>query len=45
MMTTEPITVSTPEISEPMDCEMVFEMFSTSFVMRLIMSPWRWVSK
>ena len=39
------MTVSTPDISEPMDCEIVFDMFSTSFVIRLIISPCLWVSK
>ena len=45
IMTTVPTMVSTPEMSEPIDWEIVVEMFSTSFVIRLIISPWLWVSR
>ena len=44
MMVTVPIIVSIPENREASDCEIVVEMFSISFVIRLIISPWEWVS-
>ena len=34
----------TPEKSDATDCETVLEIFSASFVIRLIISPWRWLS-
>ena len=43
-MTKQPISIITPEISEPRDCETEFDTFSTSFVMRLRISPCLWVS-
>ena len=44
IITKVPMTVSTPDISEPIDCETVVEIFSTSLVIRLIRSPWLWLS-
>lgn len=44
IMATVPKMVSTPEKREGRDWEMVVERFSTSLVIRLITSPWEWVS-
>ena len=44
IMTRVPIKVIRLENSEEMDWEMVVDTFSTSFVMRLMMSPCRCVS-
>ena len=37
--TTVPTTDNTPENKEPIDCDMVLEMLSTSLVIRLMISP------
>lgn len=39
MIKSVPTMVMTPEKSEPIDCDIVWEMFSTSLVMRLMRSP------
>ena len=44
IMTTAPMMVMTPEKSDVSDCEIADDTLSISFVMRLIMSPWRCVS-
>ena len=44
MMAAVPMMVSTPLNKEGRAWETVVEMFSTSLVMRLITSPWEWVS-
>ena len=41
---TVPVTVSTPDTNELNDCDIVFDIFSTSFVIRLIISPCEWLS-
>ena len=45
MIAAVPRIVSTPENREGRDCDTVVEMFSTSLVMRLMTSPWEWVSR
>ena len=44
MMAAVPMMVSTPLNKEGRAWETVVEMFSTSLVIRLITSPWEWVS-
>ena len=43
-MMNAPMRVSTLDTRDEMDCEIVFEMLSTSFVIRLMMSPLGWLS-
>ena len=45
IMATVPQTISTPENRDGRDWDTVVEMFSMSLVMRLMMSPWEWVSR
>ena len=39
IITKHPISIITPDTSEPSDCETELDTFSTSFVIRLIISP------
>ena len=45
IIATVPAMVRIPETSELKDCEMVLDMFSTSFVIRLMISPCGCVSR
>ena len=45
IMPTVPAMVKSPEARELRDWEMMLERFSTSLVMRLMMSPWGWLSR
>ena len=40
-----PTSMSTPEHRELNDEDTTLEMFSASLVMRLIRSPWEWLSR
>ena len=44
MMPIVPTIIMALENNVDSDCEMVLETLSMSLVMRLIMSPWEWLS-